>query len=100
MEDSHGRDGVSKMIKLTGADDLINWNRRVKAYLQQSEIELLGLTYLPDQAGSTQHSRWLKANVREKSTITLTFADRLFAQVNAIQDDGNKTAKNLWQELE
>lgn len=94
------RDGVNKLPKLTGADDFINWRRRVKAYLQQQDIDLLGLTDRPDAGSTTQNRRWLEFNVKAKSAITLTLSDGPLAQVSTIVDDDDKTAKDLWTELD
>lgn len=47
-----------------------------------------------------QQRRWLKANVKAKSDITLTLADSLLAQVSTLVDNDDKTAKELWDELD
>lgn len=91
---------LSKLPKLAGADDYINWRRRVKAFLQTKDFELFGLNDRPEDASAAQLRRWVEANVRAKGTIILTLADGPLAQVSTIVDDDNKTAKDLWTELD
>lgn len=43
-----------KLPKLTGANDFIFWRRRIKAYIQPNDIDLIGLTNLPDDATNAQ----------------------------------------------
>lgn len=93
-------DGVTTLPKVTGANDFINWRRHVKAYLQQQDIDLLELTDRLDGGSTTQNRRWLELNVKAKSTITLTLSDGPLAQVSAIVDDDDKTAKDLWTALD
>lgn len=100
MPDHTERDGVTKLPKSKVADDFISWRRRVKAYLQLQEIDLIGLTNLPDPTLVTQHRRWLQANVKSKIAITLTLSDKPLAQMSTTKDDDDRTAKDLWTELE
>lgn len=100
MPDHSDKDGVTKLPKLTGADDYINWRRRVKAYLQQQDIDLIGLTDRPDLTPAAQHRKWRELNVKAKSAITLTLSDGPLAQIRTIVDDDERTAKDLWTELD
>lgn len=91
---------MTRLPKLSGTDDYINWRRRVKAFLQQNDVDLFGLSDKPDLAGAAQQRRWLELNAKAKSTTTLTLCDGPLAQVSAIVDDDDKTAKDLWLELD
>ena len=93
-------DGVTKLPKLTGAEDYINWRQRLKAYIQRNDIELFGLSNRPESENTREQTRWRNAMFKAKSEITLTLADGPMAQVSAIVDDDNRTAKDLWDALD
>lgn len=59
------RDGGTKLPKLTGAIDLINWRRRVTAYIQKQDIELLGLKPRPVDGPSDRQRQQLKFMVKK-----------------------------------
>lgn len=44
MSTGNDRDGVTKLPKLNGSEDYINWLHRVRTYLQHNEIEVIRLT--------------------------------------------------------
>ena len=94
------RDGVTKLPKLMGADNFVNWKRRIKAYIQRNDIDLQGLSSRPDTENQREISRWRAAMVKAKSEITLTLSDGPMAQVSSIIDDDNRTAKDLWDALD
>lgn len=91
---------LSKLSILNGADVFINCRCCDKAYLQQKDIDLLGLTDLLDVGSTSQSRHWLEFNFKTKSAITLTRSDEPPAKVSKIVDDDDKTVKNLWTELD
>lgn len=99
MPDHIERDGMTNLPMLTGVDELINWCRRVKSYLQQQDIELFELTDRPDSTLAAQHKRWIETNIKSKSEITLMLSDGPLAQISTVIDDDERTAKNFWTEL-
>lgn len=55
--------------KLNGAKDLILWRRRIKAFIQREDFELVGLTERPEEDASVaQLSRWKGAMLRAKTS--------------------------------
>jgi len=90
---------ILKFPKLTGAKDFIPWRRRMKAYIQRSDIDLLGLSDLQENASASQRNAWKKAMIKAKSSIVLTLDSGPMAQTSSIIDDEDKTAKDLWDSL-
>lgn len=72
----------------------------MKTFLQQNNVDLFGLSDKPESASAAQQRRWLELNAKAKSTITSTLCDGPLAQVSAIVGDDDKTAKDLWLELD
>lgn len=72
---------------MTGADDLANWRRHVKDYLQTKYFNLLGLSERPNNANATQSRLWVKANIFAKGTSLFTLSNGSFAQVSTTVDD-------------
>lgn len=64
--DSTDGDSWKTIPELRKDDDLVNWRRRVKEYLHQQEVDLLGLIYRSIEACWTQHKRWIEKNVKVK----------------------------------
>lgn len=91
MPEQSNIDGVTKIPKLTRVDDLINWRRRAKAFLQQQDVELLHLTTRPKSASSSHQCCWLEANIKAKNPITFTSVGSLVAQISIlVGSDGKK----------
>lgn len=92
-------DSVAKLPRLTGAGDYIPWRRRIKAYIQRDDIELIELKPRPEGATTAQIARWNRSNIRAKSAIILTLANGPMAQISNIIDDDDRSAKDLWDAL-
>lgn len=91
---------MTNLPKLTGAEDFVNWKRRVKAYLQNQDFELIGLSDLPESASAELNRKWKESNVKDRSYITLPLAHGPLSQVCKIVDDDEPTAKELWEALD
>lgn len=63
------REATTKSPKLTGAEEFINWKMRVKAYIQQNDIDLTGLKEAPQDGMAAQQQKWYEANIEAKSII-------------------------------
>lgn len=93
-------DTLAKLPKLSGGKDFIPWKRRVKAYIQKDDIELLGLQETPEEDVSAEDLlKWKKAMFKAKYAIITTIAVGPMAQVSSIIDDDKGTAKELWDAL-
>lgn len=90
------RDIATRLPKLNRAKDFIDWRRRVETYIQQQDIDFLGLQDALVDGSASQNRKRLKANVKVKLTITLTLADGPLAQIFLIVDDNIKFTKVLW----
>lgn len=55
-------DVVTKLPKLTGAEDFTNWRRRVGEYIEQQDIELIGLKTKPIVGTSDKHHTWAQSH--------------------------------------
>lgn len=77
--DMAAREAVTKLPKLTGAEDFISWKRRVKAYIQQNDINLTGLKEASQDGTTAQQPRWYEEDIKAKSIIALTISDSLLA---------------------
>lgn len=99
MSEKSGRDGVTKLPKLTGAKEFENWRQHVKDYFQQPDVHILGLNDRPDPESTTKQRRWIESNVKAKSAIKISLADGPLAQMSTIVDGDSIAAKELWTEL-
>ena len=89
-----------KLSKLEKASDYIQWQRRVKAYVQKDDYSLICLTDQPaDTANPDAIEAWEVKNAKAKSTIILTLGDAVMAKTRAIVDNDDRSAKELWEEL-
>lgn len=95
-----GEQDLFKVAKLTGTKDFIPWRRRMRAYIQRTDVELLGLSELPENATAAATNRWRTAMVKAKAAIVLTLGDGPMAQAGTVVEDMEKTAKDLWEYLE
>lgn len=94
------RKNVTNLPKLHGAEAFINWRRSVKAYIQQSDASFIGIREAFEEGPATQKEKWFETSVKAKSTITPTFAVGPLVQVSLIVDDDEKSAKELWVQLD
>lgn len=100
MAESHGQNYLTKLLKLIGAEGYVNWNRRVRICIQQPDIDVLGLSKWPDQGIFAQLRKWVEANVKAKTKVTLTLFDGPSSQLSAFVDDVKKLLKNpgpIWK---
>lgn len=90
-------DLVTKLPRLSGAQDFINWRRRLKAYICRKDVDLQGIEEKPHSVNSdvTRDSR--KKMIKAKTAIILTLDSGLHAQMSSIIDDDDRSAKELWE---
>lgn len=93
-------DGVSRIPKLTGSEDFINWRRRVKVFLQKRDVVLLGLSEKSEEGTGAQQRRWFKSMIKAKSAIFLNLTGGTLVQVSEIIDRNDRTTKDLWETLD
>lgn len=94
------RDVVTKIPMITGVEDFVNWKRRAIAYLQNQDYELLGMSDRPERASSAMARKRQETNASGNTSITLTLADGTLSQDSTIIDEDERTAKDLWEELD
>ena len=94
-------DSVSKIPKLSGEKDYINWKRRVLAYIERYDYQLLCFQDRPSGRGITDEQilAWREANSRARTSIILTLREGPMSQVGHIVDNRGKSAKELWDSL-
>lgn len=88
-----------KLPKLNGAEDYINWNRRVYACTRRQDIEFLCFTDGPENVSNAAKKKWLEAMIHAKASINLSLGSGPLAQFNANIDDDERTAKELWDAI-
>lgn len=91
---------MTRLPKLTEADNYINWRRWIKEYIQRNYTELLGLSDCPENETQREQARWSSAMVKARSRITLTLSDGPITQASSIVDDDRRSAKDLWEALD
>jgi len=91
---------VHRLPKLNSPSEYIQWRRRLYAYLRRDDPLLEGLSEEPTTATATTRMNWLKKATRAKSNIILSLGDSALAQTRLFVDGDDKTAKDLWLELE
>jgi len=93
------QDPITKLPKLGNSKDYIHWRRRVHAFIRRNDFELLGFTEEPVGASVAIRKKWLEAMIKAKSSIVLSLGSGPLAQLSAIIDDDERTAKELWDGL-
>lgn len=79
-------------------EDYINWKRKMLAYLEEDDEELIALDPEPSE-DSEDHSEWLKKSKKAKRSIILSIGTSAMAKTGEIIDDRKRTAKELWDKL-
>lgn len=87
------------MPELTGADNYINWKRRIKAYIERTDMELIELSDRLENENQNKQKQWRDDMVMAKSKITLTLSDGPKVQVSTTIDDDNRSTKDIWEAL-
>lgn len=75
--------------------DSINWRRRVKASIQETGIDLIGIKEAHAEGSSSLHLKLFETNIKWRTTIILLLEDGLLACASAIIDNNEKTAEEL-----
>lgn len=90
---------LPKITQLNKTADYIHWKRRIHAFLRRDDPQLVGLTENPGGSQQTQKI-WLEKSTRAKSNIILCLGADALSQTRTFIDDDDRTAKELWEELE
>lgn len=86
---------MTMLSKLTGMTYYINWRHRIEAYVQQRDLNLLGLTEQINEATNAKLRRLFTKSVIAKSTITLTLADDLLTKASSLIDSDKNSLQSL-----
>lgn len=103
MANDSNSDSQRKVPKLKFAADYIQWRRRMKAYFQRSCPLLLGLKPRSTGRGASSSAAqddWVLTSARATGRIILCLGDPVASQTRLFVDDDDKTAGDLWNELE
>jgi len=88
-------DSITRLPKLNGHGDYIQWCRRLHAFLRREDPPLVGLQEETTDASVSQHNTWIKMSVKAKCNIVLSLGDNALAQTRITVDDDDKSAKDL-----
>ena len=90
---------ILKLPPLIKPSDYIHWKRRLYAFLRKDDAELVGLSDQPEAVTQAVMRTWKKLSTKAKSHLVLSLRPNAISQTRRIIDDDDKSAKDLWDEL-
>ena len=90
---------VVKLPPLNKSSDYIHWKRRLYAFLRKYHQELIVLSAEPDGVTQSVMRTWKRLSTKAKSHLVLSLGPDAISQTRRIIDEDEKSAKDLWDEL-
>lgn len=101
MSNGDDIDTLSKFSRLKRHSDFIQWRSKMKAYVRRNDPTLIGLFEKPRGRQSDAFVvDWTNHSAKAKGRIILFLSDSVAERARDFVDDDDKTAKELWEELQ
>ena len=88
-----------KLPLIIKPSDYIHWKRRLYTFLRKDDHELTGLSAEPEGVTKSVIRTWKRLSTEAKSHLVLSLGPDAISQTRRIIDDDEKSAKDLWDEL-